>query len=72
MIFESTGGVSCEAEVVLKCINGIVAQHIGAPVGDGFGREYPWTFRGICTGLSLGRLDAVWEVGMVWEGLLTT
>ncbi len=34
MIFESTGGVACEAEVVLKCINRIVAQNNGVPLGD--------------------------------------
>ena len=34
LIFESTGGVACEAEVVLKCINRIVAQNNGVPLGD--------------------------------------
>ena len=34
MISESTGGVACEAEVVLKCINRKVAQNRGVSVGD--------------------------------------
>ena len=34
LIFESTGGVACEAEVVLKCINRMVAQNRGVSVGD--------------------------------------
>ena len=34
LIFESTGGVACEAEVVIKCLNRIVALNTGVPYGD--------------------------------------
>jgi len=72
LIFESTGGIACEAEVVLPCINRIVAQKKRRPpwgCGNAILAKNP-SGRSKAHALGLGT-EGVWEgwrQGWFWEG----